>query len=146
VVSCLAGSRDSCLPTIAQREDIDAPGDRHEREAMKQLFLTCMALGCLSLSFAQGLQGNITLSGNASVKASGHSVALTWNASQDAASYNVYRGTTPGGPYVKVSSGIVGTAYTDIEVTHTQTLYYVTTAVSGSAESGYSNEATAVIP
>jgi fibronectin type 3 domain-containing protein len=105
-----------------------------------------MALGCLSLSFAQGLQGNITLRGNASVKASGHSVALTWNTSQNAASYNVYRGTTTGGPYVKVSSGIVGTAYTDIEVTHTQTLYYVTTAVSGSGESGYSNETTAVIP
>jgi fibronectin type 3 domain-containing protein len=105
-----------------------------------------MVLGCLSLSFAQGLQGNITLSGNASVKASGHSVALTWNASQNATSYNVYRGTTPGGPYVKMSSGIVGTSYTDIKVTHTQTFYYVTTAVSGIGESGYSNEATAVIP
>lgn len=113
---------------------------------MKQLFITCMALGCLSLSFAQGLQGNVTLRGNASVKASGHSVALTWNASQNATSYNVYRGTTSGGPYVKVSSGIVGTAYTDVQVTHNQTFYYVTTAVSGSGESGYSNETTTVIP
>jgi fibronectin type 3 domain-containing protein len=145
VASCLAGSRDSCLP-IAQRGDIDAPGDRHEREAMKQLLITCMALGCLSLSFAQGLQGNVTLSGNISVKVSGHSVALTWNASQNATSYNVYRGTTHGGPYMKVSSGIVSTAFTDVRVTHNQTLYYVTTAVNGSSESGYSNEATATIP
>jgi fibronectin type 3 domain-containing protein len=122
------------------------PRDRDEREAMKQLLTTCIVLGCLSLSFAQGLQGKLTLSGNITVKASGHSVVLTWNASQNATSYNVYRGTTQGGPYVKVSSGIVGTTYTDVHVTHNQTLYYVTTAVSGSGESGYSNEATAVIP
>jgi fibronectin type 3 domain-containing protein len=113
---------------------------------VKQLFITWMALGGLSLSFAQGLHGKVTLSGNVSVKVSGHAVNLTWNATQNAASYNVYRGTKQGGPYVKVSSGIVGTTYTDVHVTHNQTLYYVTTAVSGSSESGYSNEATAVLP
>jgi fibronectin type 3 domain-containing protein len=113
---------------------------------MKPLLTTCIALGCLGLSFAQGLQGKLTLGGNITVKASGHSVVLTWNASQNAASYNVYRGTMQGGPYVKVSSGIVSTAFTDVHVTHNQTLYYVTTAVSGSSESGYSNEATAKIP
>jgi fibronectin type 3 domain-containing protein len=105
-----------------------------------------MILGCLSFSFAQGLQGNVKLSGNASVKVTGHSVTLTWNASQNATSYNVYRGTTHGGPYIKVASGIVSTTYTDVQVTHNQTLYYVTTAVNGSSESGYSNEAVAVIP
>jgi fibronectin type 3 domain-containing protein len=113
---------------------------------MKQLFITCMILGCLSFSFAQGLQGNVKLSGNASVKVTGHSVTLTWNASQNATSYNVYRGTTHGGPYIKVASGIVSTTYTDVQVTHNQTLYYVTTAVNGSSESGCSNEAVAVIP
>jgi fibronectin type 3 domain-containing protein len=113
---------------------------------MKQLLITCMALGYLNLSFAQGIQGKVTLSGNTSVKVSGHSVALTWNASQNATSYNVYRGTTQGGPYIKVSSGIFSTAFTDVHVTHNQTLYYVTTAVNGSSESGYSNEATATIP
>jgi fibronectin type 3 domain-containing protein len=112
---------------------------------VKQLFITWMVLGGLSLSFAQGLQGKVTLSGNASVKVSGHAVTLTWDASQNATSYNVYRGTKQGGPYAKLLSGIVGTTYTDVHVTHNQTLYYVTTAVS-SSESGYSNEATATIP
>ena len=113
---------------------------------MRQLLTTCVALSCLSFSFAQRLQGKVTLSGNAAVTVTGHSVTLAWNASQNATSYNIYRGTASGGPYTKVASAIVSTTYTDVQVTHNQTLYYVTTAVNGSHESGYSNEATAVIP
>jgi fibronectin type 3 domain-containing protein len=105
-----------------------------------------MVLGCLSFSFAQGLQGNVKLSGNATVTVTGHSVALTWSASQNATSYNIYRGTTSGGPYVKLASRIVSTTYSDVQVTHNQTLYYVTTAVNGSNESGYSDQTEAVIP
>jgi fibronectin type 3 domain-containing protein len=113
---------------------------------MIRLFTTCMVLGCLSFCFAQGLQGNVKLSGNTTVTATGHSVALTWSASQNAASYNIYRGAAHGGPYVKVASGIVSTTYNDAQVTHNQTLYYVATAVNGSNESGYSNEFAVVIP
>jgi fibronectin type 3 domain-containing protein len=113
---------------------------------MKNLFLAWIVLGCLSSSFAQGFQGHAILSGNATVTITGHSVSLTWTASQNATSYNMYRGATHGGPYTKVSSGIAGTSFTDTKVTHNQTLYYVTTAVSGSYESGYSNETTALIP
>ena len=115
-------------------------------EPMKRLFTTCMVLGCLSFSFAQGLQGNVKLSGKIVVKVTGHSVTLTWSASQNATSYNIYRATTSGGPYAKVASGIVGTTYSDVKVTHNQTLYYVTTAVNGNNESGYSNQTAAVIP
>ena len=105
-----------------------------------------MILGCLSTSSAQGVQGNVKLSGNATVATTGHSITLTWNASENATSYNLYRSTTHGGPYLKAGSGIVGTTYIDVLVTHSQTLYYVTTAVNGSNESGYSNETAAVIP
>jgi hypothetical protein len=45
-----------------------------------------------------------------------------------------------------VASGIVSTTYSDVQVTHNQTLYYVTTAVNGSNESGYSDQTAAVIP
>lgn len=115
-------------------------------ETMKQLFTTCMVLCCFNIAFGQGLQGNVTLSGSAVVTATGHSVTLTWNTSQGAVSYNIYRGTTHGGPYTKVGSGMVSAMYTDVQVTHNQTFYYVATAVSGNGESGYSNEAVAVIP
>jgi fibronectin type 3 domain-containing protein len=113
---------------------------------IKRLFTTCVVLGCLSISFAQGIQGNVTLSGSVSVKVTGHSVTLTWSASQNATSYNVYRGTAHGGPYQKVGTGIGGTTYTDVQVTPDQTLYYVITAMSGGNESGYSNEVAALIP
>jgi len=105
-----------------------------------------MVLICLGFSLAQGLQGNIKLGGKATIAITGHSVTLSWNASQNAASYNVYRGAAQGGPYVKVASGIASVTYTDVQVTHNQTFYYVTTAVNGNGESGYSNETVAVIP
>ena len=112
---------------------------------MKRLFLALLVLGCMSFSVAQGLQGKATLSGSANM-VTGHSVTLTWKPSPNAASYNIYRGTVSGGPYVQVASGIVATTYTDTQVGHTQTLYYVATAVQGTNESAYSNEAAAVIP
>jgi hypothetical protein len=97
------------------------------------------------LAFAQGIQGNVTVSGTAIV-VTGHSVTLTWTASQGATSYNIYRTAVSGGPYVKLVSGISNITYSDVNVTHNQTLFYVTTAVNGNSESAYSSEASAVIP
>jgi hypothetical protein len=79
-----------------------------------------------------------------------HTVSLTWTAStsSNVVGYNVYRGTTAGGPYNKLtSSAVAGTAYTDNAVDAGKTYYYVATAVDGSGnESVYSSEAMAVIP
>ena len=113
---------------------------------MKLCLATCILLEFVTLAFAQGIQGNVTFSGNVSIVTTGHSVVLTWNSSQDATGYNVYRGTVSGGPYTKIASGLSSTTYTDIAVTHDQTLYYVTTAVNGSYESGYSNQVVVAIP
>jgi len=79
-----------------------------------------------------------------------HSVLLSWTASTspNITGYNIYRGTTSGGPYSKNNSSLnPGTTYTDNSVVDGQTYYYVTTAVdSNNQESSYSNQATAVIP
>ena len=92
---------------------------------------------------AQALTGNGTT-------ARQHSVALSWEASTTSGvvGYNVYRDSVSGGPYSKINSALeASTAYTDNTVTAGQTYYYVTTAVDGSGnESGYSNQAPAVIP
>jgi fibronectin type 3 domain-containing protein len=113
---------------------------------MKRLVAVCLIVGgCLNLSFAQGMQGNVKLTGQATVITSGHSVTLSWAATPGAASYSIYCGTTHG-QYLKKASGILTTGYTDLQVTHSQTLYYVITAVSGGNESSYSNETVAVIP
>jgi hypothetical protein len=79
-----------------------------------------------------------------------YTVVLSWTASTSSniSSYNVYRGTTSGGPYTEIGSvPEPTTTYTDTSVTDGQTYYYVTTTVnSSSQESAYSNQATAVIP
>lgn len=102
-------------------------------------------ISCVGFGFAQGIQGNVKLMGKATIVTMGHAVTLSWTGSQGANSYSIYRGTSHG-QYAKIVSGITTTNYTDVQVKRNQTLYYVTTAVSGSNESGYSNETVAVIP
>jgi hypothetical protein len=90
----------------------------------------------------------VTLSGNGT-QSSTHSVALSWDPStSQVIGYNVYRGTVSGGPYRRVNTSIdTTTVYTDSSVQGGQTYYYVTTAVdANNVESGYSNQATSVIP
>ena len=65
---------------------------------------------------------------------SGQSVTLTWGASTDAnggavAGYNVYRSTTPNGPYTKINSSLItNTQYMDSTV-QAGTYYYVVKSV-----------------
>jgi Abnormal spindle-like microcephaly-assoc'd, ASPM-SPD-2-Hydin len=105
-----------------------------------------------TLSFASDAGNSATvqaLTGNGRT-ASEHSVDLSWRASAGfgVVGYNVYRGSLSGGPYSQINSVLEArTAYTDSAVTSGQTYYYVTTSVDGSGgESGYSNQAQAVIP
>jgi hypothetical protein len=103
-----------------------------------------------TLSFASNASNvpTETLTGTGVVPTQ-HSVSLSWTDSGSAiVGYNVYRGSGSGGPYAKINSALDSTtAYTDTSVLAGQTYYYVTTSVDGSGmESGYSNEAQAVIP
>ena len=76
-----------------------------------------------------------------------HTVDLSWNpSSSTVAGYNLYRGGVSGGPYTKINSSTLA-SYIDTSVQSGQTYYYVTTAVdSNGVESGYSNEASALVP
>jgi hypothetical protein len=78
-----------------------------------------------------------------------HNVTLAWDASPSTvAGYNVYRSTTTGGPYAKLtSSAQPGLTYLDAGVTAGATYFYVITAVDGSSqESAFSSEVMAAIP
>jgi len=78
-----------------------------------------------------------------------HSVSLYWNPSTSQVSgYNIYRGSTTGGPYAKLNSTPdANTAYTDGSVASAHTYYYVTTAVNSSGqESTYSNQVQVSVP
>jgi hypothetical protein len=103
-----------------------------------------------SLSFSSNASNSPavqTIAGTGTA-ATQHTVDLSWSASTNALGYNIYRGTVSGGPYTMINSSLDGTtAYTDNTVVSGRTYYYVATAVDASSnESGYSNQATAVIP
>jgi hypothetical protein len=74
--------------------------------------------------------------------AGANSVNVSCSASPSAAFYNVYRGTTSGGPYTEIATGVTNT-YTDTAVVVGTTYYYVMTAYNGTSESLYSPEANA---
>jgi hypothetical protein len=98
-------------------------------------------------SNASGSPKTITLSGTG--VAPSYSVALSWMASTSTVSgYNVYRSTTSGTGFTKLNSALLTNVnYTDTTVQDGATYYYVTTSVDSSGnESGYSNQATAVVP
>jgi hypothetical protein len=69
-------------------------------------------------------------------------VALTWNASTGAASYNVKRATTAGGTYTQVATTAI-TSDADTGLTNGATYYYVVSAVNSAGESGNSVQASA---
>jgi hypothetical protein len=78
-----------------------------------------------------------------------HSADLTWQESDpNVVGYNIYRGTTHGGPYLQINTALdAATNYTDYTVVAGTTYYYVTTAVdSVGQQSAYSNETAAAIP
>jgi len=71
-------------------------------------------------------------------------VALSWTASNGAASYSVYRGTAPGAETgTPIAAGITGTAYTNTGLTNGTTYYYKVAAVNSAGASPMSNEASA---
>jgi fibronectin type 3 domain-containing protein len=78
-----------------------------------------------------------------------HSVDLSWNSSTSAVvGYNIYRATASGGPHTEINSFLdAAGSYTDASVQSGQNYFYVATAVDATgAESGYSNEVSAVVP
>lgn len=103
-----------------------------------------------SLSFSSNASNSPTVQTmtGTGTAATQHTVDLTWSASPDAVGYNIYRGTVSGGPYTMINSSLDSTTtYTDSTIVSGQAYYYVATAVnSESQQSGYSNQATAVIP
>ncbi len=70
-------------------------------------------------------------------------VSLSWNASAGAASYNVKRSTTNGGPYGTAVASPSATYYTDSTVSNGATYYYVVSAVNSAGQSANSAQVSA---
>jgi hypothetical protein len=69
-------------------------------------------------------------------------ISLSWTASTGAASYNVKRSTTTGGPYATISSP-AATSFTDTGLTNATPYFYVVSALNSAGESANSSEVTA---
>jgi hypothetical protein len=81
---------------------------------------------------------------NFSAAANNAAVVLTWLPALNAATYNIYRGTSPGGELATpIATGISGTDYKDSGLTNGVTYYYQVSAVNGAMESNLSLEASA---
>ncbi len=70
-------------------------------------------------------------------------VSLSWNASAGAASYDVKRATTNGGPYSTAVASPTTTSYTDTSVTNGTIYYYVVSALNSVGPSANSVQASA---
>jgi len=70
-------------------------------------------------------------------------VSLSWSASTGAASYDVKRSTSNGGPYNTAVASPAVTNYTDTTVTNGTTYYYVVPAVNTAGQSANSAQASA---
>ncbi len=111
------------------------------------LTVTSNAANAPAITVALSGTGTTTAS-NSQPASTSHSVTLSWNPSSGAVGYNLYASQTAGGPYTLVNSGLInGTSYTDSSTPSGTTLYFVATAVnSANQESGYSTEASAIVP
>jgi P pilus assembly chaperone PapD len=129
------------------------------------LSLTAGQSTSFSVTFAPGSAGNllgsvtiisnatnsplvVALSGNGATPVS-HTVSLSWTPSSSTYSgFNVYRGTTSGGPYTRVDTSMISTSsYVDTSVAGGQTYFYVATELDSTGmESSYSSQVSAIIP
>jgi fibronectin type 3 domain-containing protein len=80
---------------------------------------------------------------NLSAMASDGQVSLSWSAASGAATYNVKRSLTSGGPYTTIASGVTTASYIDTGLTDGTTYYYVVSAVNVASEGNNSTQASA---
>jgi len=150
----------SCSSSMFAQSACDLNGDGTVNVVDGQLAVN-MSLGLTPCSAKIAGQGvcnstvvqrvmNAALGMSCVVDGTAHSVSLTWSpsGSSGVAGYNVYRGSSATGPFIKVNANtITATTYSDGTVQAGQTYYYVATAVtSAGAESGYSTATRAVVP
>lgn len=72
--------------------------------------------------------------------ASESTITLNWDIVENAASYNIYRSTTKGGPYNTVYNTSNVNSFVDTDVTPGTIYYYVVSAIVSNNESSNSNE------
>lgn len=78
-----------------------------------------------------------------SAAAGSNQVSLNWSAAAGAATYNIARSNTSGGPYSTIASGISATNYADTGLVNGTMYYYVISATNASGTGANSSEVSA---
>lgn len=73
-------------------------------------------------------------------------VSLAWNAAPNAATYNVKRATTSGGPYSLRTTGLTNRSYTDTGLTNGTAYHYVVSAVNSEGVEGANSSQASATP
>ena len=117
--------------------------------------IALLLLLCSSLAFSQAPASNLkhVVMPQAKVVVpdtpTQHYVTLSWQYGSSCSYFLMYRGTASGGPYTQIGQtpDCSTLTYQDNSVTSGTTYYYVGTAKDSTGnESGYSNQAQAVVP
>ncbi|HVH69506.1 MAG TPA: malectin domain-containing carbohydrate-binding protein, partial [Candidatus Dormibacteraeota bacterium] len=136
--------------------DIVAAAGAANRAIIQQFATTADASGKINIAFNLGTANNPKVDGievlagalpaaptNLTATPGNTQVSLSWTASSGAASYNVKRSTTTGGPYSSIATGVTTTNFTDTGLTSGTTYFYVVSAVNSNGESANSNQVSA---
>lgn len=124
-----------------------APGQTATINVSFQPSATGSMTGSVSVASNASAPAVVTLSGSG-VQTVSHLVSLSWTRSTSTVNgYMVYSSQVSGGPYTRLTASAINlSSFTDSSVQNGKTYYYVVTAVDASGvESGYSNQASAVI-
>ena len=84
--------------------------------------------------------------GLATAVVSSSQINIAWNVVTNAASYNVKRSATNGGPYAIIATGVTATNYDDTALAGGTIYYYLVSAVNTNGESLNSAQASATTP
>ena len=136
--------------------DVFATAGAQNRAVIKEIMATADVNGNIAVQFVnvvdnaeinaiEILQGGLYVPLNLTAMADNAQVILNWDGVAGAASYNVKRGTSSGGPYTNIAN-TASAFYTDTGTTNSATYYYVVSAVNGGNESFNSLEASATTP
>lgn len=99
-----------------------------------------LTAGDIANNYAMGPLGTaaaITPGGLTAVSGDGQ-VQLSWNASENAASYNVKRSSSPGGVYNDIVTNLTALGYTNTALTNGMIYYYAVSALNTAGESANS--------
>jgi alpha-N-arabinofuranosidase len=124
----------------AARTGVGSPDIQTNTASFQSLSLTFAPFSASVVELSPGNQPPFAPTG-LTATSSNAAVALTWSPAAGANSYIIGRGTTSGGPYTNIATGVTATNYLDTGLVNATTYYYVVAATNSYGLSSNPGEA-----